>query len=83
RDRVRSFLATLIRENPDERVLIISHHLTLLAFRANMERWDREEFTRVDREETPINCGVTIYEGDPTLGGDGRLVMKAYNKKLY
>lgn len=83
RDRARSFLTTLIRENPGERVLVISHHLTLLAFRANMERWDREEFMRVDREETPINCGVTIYEGDSTLGRDGQLVMKAYNKKLY
>jgi broad specificity phosphatase PhoE len=83
RDRVRSFLGTLIRENQEENVLIVSHHLTLLAFRANLERWDREEFVRVDREETPINCGVTTYYGDASQGREGRLVMKEYNKKLY
>lgn len=83
RERIRSFLATLIREHAGQHVLLISHHLTLLAFRANLERWDREEFSRVDREETPLNCGVTIYRGDPTQGREGRLVLEGYNKRLY
>lgn len=83
RDRVRDFLATLVREHAGERVLMISHHLTLLAFRANLERWDREEFMRVDSRETPINCGVTIYRGDPAEGKDGRLMLETYNSKIY
>jgi broad specificity phosphatase PhoE len=83
RDRVRTFLTTLIRENAGMKVLIVSHHLTLLAFRANLERWDREEFMRVDREESPINCGLTVYRGDSESGQDGRLIMESYNKKLY
>ena len=83
KDRIKSFLSTLIRENADQHVLIISHHLTLLCLRANLERWLPEEFIRVDREEKPINCGVTIYEGNPNLGKNGKLILKTYNKKLY
>ncbi len=38
---------------------------------------------RIDNEEKPINCGVTVYEGHPELGSDGKLVLKEYNEKLY
>lgn len=83
RDRLRSFSTTLIRENAGENVLLISHHLTLLSIRANLERWTPEKFVEVDRSEKPINCGVTIYKGDPKLGRDGKLILDIYNKKLY
>jgi broad specificity phosphatase PhoE len=83
RERMRSFLTTLVRENANEDVLIVSHHLALLALRATLERWDREEFGRVDREEKPINCGVTIYEGVSGEGRDGKLKLRIYNSKLY
>lgn len=83
RDRVRSFLATLIREDSGRNVLMISHHLTLLSLRANLERWDREQFIEVDEIEKPINCGVTIYKGNPNKGRGGWLELETYNKKLY
>lgn len=83
RDRIKSFISTLIRENAGENVLVISHHLTLLVIRANLERWLPEEFLRVDKEEKPINCGVTIYKCDPILGKNGKLVLKTYNKQIY
>ncbi len=83
RDRVRDFLGTLVREHAKENVLVISHHLTILSFRANLEHWDREQFTYIDRNEKPINCGVTVYKGHPELGKDGKLVLDIYNKKLY
>ena len=83
KDRIKSFLATLIRENAGENVLVISHHLTLLSIRANLERWLPEEFIRVDEKEKPINCGVTIYRGDPKQGGNGKLILTTYNKKIY
>lgn len=83
RGRVRSFLATLIRENSGQNVLVVSHHLTLLSMMANLERWDREKFIKTDRTERPINCGLTIYKGDPSRGKEGRLMLKSYNKKLY
>lgn len=83
RDRVRSFLSTTIREYPEKTVLSISHHLTLLSLRANLERWDREQFMKVDSEDFPINCGVTVYKGDPRKGQNGRLELESYNQKLY
>ena len=83
RDRVRDFTGTLIRELPNENVLLVTHHLTILCFRSNIERWGREKFISVDRGESPINCGLTIYEGDPTQGKNGRLILREYNKRIY
>jgi len=83
RDRVRSFLSTTVREYSEKTVLSISHHLTLLSLRANLERWDREQFMKVDYEDHPINCGVTIYKGDSRKGQSGRLELESYNQKLY
>ena len=83
RERVRSFLATLIRENSGEKVLVVTHHLTILSFRANLERWDREKFIETDKYEKPINCGLTTYKGHPREGRDGKLLLDEYNKKIY
>jgi broad specificity phosphatase PhoE len=83
RDRVRSFFSTLTRENVGQNILVISHHLTLLCLRANLERWDREKFIEVDDQEKPINCGVTIYKGITEQGKDGKLILETYNQKLY
>lgn len=83
RDRTRSFMATLIRENSEQNVLMISHHITLLSLRSNLERWEREKFIETDRNEKPINCGVTIYQGESQLGKDGKLILKTYNQKFY
>ena len=83
RERVRSFQNMLVREYAGAHVWVISHHLTKLAIRANLERLPPEEFIRIDRDEKPINCGVTIYKGDPGQGKDGKLVLEEYNLKLY
>lgn len=83
RDRVRSFLSTMVRECANQTVMVISHHLTLLSLRANIEHWDREKFAEVNAEDKPINCGVTIYRGDPYQGENGKLILDIYNKKYY
>ncbi len=83
RARVRDFLGALIREYAEEHVLVVSHHLTILSFRANLEHWDRDRFVEANRSERPINCGVSTYKGHPELGRDGKLVLETYNKKLY
>jgi broad specificity phosphatase PhoE len=83
RDRVRSFTSTLVREHAGENVMLVTHHLTLLCLRANLERWGREQFMDVDLNEEPINCGVTTYAGNAQLGKDGRLVLETYNTKMY
>ncbi len=83
RDRIRSFLGTLVREYAEKRVMLVTHHLTLLSIRATLERLTPKEFIRINDREKPVNCGVTIYRGNPELGRDGRLELEIYNRKLY
>lgn len=83
RERTREFMSMLIREYAEKHVWLITHHLTLLSIRANLERLSPEEFIRIDEEEKPVNCGVTIYEGHRGMGTSGKLVLKCYNRKLY
>lgn len=83
RDRVRSMIGTLIREYAGKHVLMITHHLAILSIRANLERLTPDEFIRLDQEETPVNCGVTMYLGHQQLGKDGKLIMDRYNQRLY
>lgn len=83
RERVRSWMNTVSRDYSNKNVLAITHHLTILSIRANLERLDETEFIRLDREEKPINCGVTIYKGKPNEGENGHLVLDVYNAKLY
>lgn len=83
RELIRLWVTTLIREFSEKRVLAISHHLTILAMRAHLERLGPEQFIQLDKNEKPINCGVTIYRGDPDQGEDGKLVLAQYNRKLY
>ena len=77
------WIAMLIREFPGKVVLVVTHHLNILATRANLEGLSAEEFQRLDHEEKPINLGVTRYLGHPDQGRDGRLILDTYNQKLY
>lgn len=81
--RNRSWIETLIRDWREKRVLAVTHHLNILATRSTLERLEAEEFLRLDKEETPINCGVTLYTGRPEQGRDGRLLLEYYNKRCY
>ncbi len=83
RDRVRSMLTTLIREYAGKRVLLVTHHLTILSIRATLERLTPEEFIELDQKNKPVNCGVTEYLGKPGEGTKGKLVLESYNEKLY
>ena len=83
RQRNHSILETMTREYSGQEVLMFTHHISILALRANMERLDALAYQHLDDNEKPINCGVTIYRGDPSLGKDGKLLLDIYNKKLY
>lgn len=80
RERNRSWLKTLTREFSGKKILAISHHLNILATRANLERWSSEDFIAVDEKEKPINCGLTRYDGHPELGSNGQFKLTYYNK---
>lgn len=81
--RVRSWFDTLVRDYADKKVLVVTHHLTILTLRASLERMSAEEFIALNETEKPINAGVTLYLGDPKAGKNGKLVLDYYNKKLY
>ncbi len=83
RDRVRSWVTTVIRDFSKKKVLVVTHHLTILSMRANFERLDAAEFQRLDAQEKPINCGVTLYKGHSHVGKNGKSVLEVYNKKYY
>lgn len=78
-----SFTSTLIREYAGKNVLVVTHHLNILAIRANYERLTEAQFTELDKNDKPKNCGVTIYRCNPNLGKDGKLILEKYNEVLY
>ncbi|MFA5029727.1 MAG: histidine phosphatase family protein [Patescibacteria group bacterium] len=83
RQRNRDWANTLVREFSGKRVLAVTHHLNILALRANYERLSAEEFIVLDEEQKPRNCGVTKYVGVPGEGSRGRLRLEYYNQNLY
>jgi broad specificity phosphatase PhoE len=81
RQRNLSWIATMTREFAGKRVMAITHHLTILATRANFERLSPKEFLHLDKHEKPLNCGVTRYIGNPNLGSRGKLELCEYNRQ--
>lgn len=83
RDRARDVQSMLIREYAGMHVVLVTHHLTILSFRANIERLTPEKFTQLDEKEKPVNCGVTRYECSPGVGKDGKLILRYYNSRFF
>ena len=80
RRRIRQWFGTLIREFAGKNVFAVTHHLTILSNRANLERMTPEEFIELDRDNPPKNCSITIYDGRPDFGFDGKLMLGKYNE---
>jgi len=83
RKRLRPWIKILRTDYTDKNILAVTHHLTILSIRANIEALNADAFIRLNHEEKPINNGVTIYRRDPTQGSDGELILEQYNIKLY
>lgn len=77
--RNQLWLDKLDRDHPEQNVLAVTHYLTILSTRANIEDLDDVEFQRLDHEADPINAGVTIYR----VGEEDKLKLDVYNQKLY
>jgi broad specificity phosphatase PhoE len=84
RMRIRDWRSTVIREFHGKNVWAFTHHLTILGWRADQERWTPEKFQEVDRDDKPVNCSVTVYRAaEGGRAGKGRLELVDYNLKLY
>ena len=83
RERMRSEMIAVTRDYHERDVLMVTHHLSILALRANMERLDAAGFCDLDEHDKPRNCSLTIYRGYPDLGENGKLLLDTYNEILY
>lgn len=75
RVRVHQVLDTLNRDYVGMNVLIICHSVVVLAFRSLIERWEEEEYLKVDKEDDCKNCGLTIYDRVENR----KLILREYN----
>jgi broad specificity phosphatase PhoE len=82
RQRNRSWVTTLTRDFANQKVMAVTHHITILSIRANMERLNAAQFLQLDQKQEPKNCSLTIYTGKPDEGDDGRLILSSYNQSL-
>ena len=83
RERNRSWMTTLVRDFSEQRVLAVTHHLNILAVRANLERLGTEEFIHLDETDKPANCSLTLYCGKGHLGKEGKFELEFYNKRFH
>ena len=74
--RVHSILDTLNRDYVGMKVMIVCHSVVVLAFRSLIERWEEEQYLKVDMEDDVVNCGLTIYNRVENR----KLVLREYNK---
>ncbi len=82
-ERLRSWVSTLTREFNGMVVLAVLHHLSILALRANLERWNEAQFLEANKNNRPDNASVTIYKGIEGEGSDGKLRLLDYNLRLF
>lgn len=82
RERNRSWISTLIREFSGKHVLAVTHHITILATRSNLERLSAAQYLELDRSDRPYNCGVSHYQAVEG-GQDGKFNLSFYNARLY
>jgi broad specificity phosphatase PhoE len=64
--RVYLFLNMLFRDRAGQRILVATHGGTLRAFRSMLERWPVEDIPALLKDCKTPNCGVTVYQLDPT-----------------
>jgi broad specificity phosphatase PhoE len=83
--RVHSFLGTLTRETTGESVLIVCHSVVLLIFRKLLERLTEQQLMAIDANKAMDvkNCSITHYAFDPSIGKNGKLVLRVFNKVYY
>ncbi len=81
--RVRSWVQTLVDDFAEQRVFMVSHHLTILSVLAHLDRWGAKQFILTDKKNKPDNCSITEYRGNPKLGTNGRFVRTYYNRRFW
>ncbi len=65
------------RDYRKKSVLVVCHSVVVLIFRRLLERWNEDEYLKIDREQDVLNCSITAYRYDAKMG---KLLLDYYNK---
>ncbi len=49
-------------------VLVVCHSVVVLIFRRLLERWNEDEYLKIDREQDVENCSITAYRYEAKMG---------------
>jgi len=67
----------LTRDYRKKSVLVVCHSVIVLIFRRLLERWNEEEYLKIDREQDVLNCSMTAYRFDSKKG---KLILDYYTR---
>ena len=81
--RVHSFIGTLVREHPRQRVLVITHQVVVLSFRKLIERLEEEDIIALDRQDEARPASLLVYELGERDGRKDALVRRHWNFVLH
>jgi broad specificity phosphatase PhoE len=80
--RVRSMIDSLTREHEGEHVVLVAHQVVILMFRYVLERLDEKEILAISREQELLNCSVTSFVHDPTIGPSEGMRLERFNEAV-
>ncbi len=80
--RVRSVIDSLSREHEGERVALVAHQVVILMFRYVLERLDEEQILAISREQELVNCSITSFVHDPSVGRSGGMRLERFNEAV-
>lgn len=78
--RIHSFLDKLARDYGGKRVLIVTHHVPYVLFRALFEHLDEKKVLELG--DVP-NCAIATYTIDTTKVEEGRMKLRKWNEIAY
>lgn len=64
--RLHSFLHSLYRHHPHQRILVVTHARVITMIRKMLEHLNEKELLNIEAHDDVANCGVTNYRYDPT-----------------
>ena len=67
----------MTRDYRKKNVLVVCHSVVVLIFRRLLERWNEDQYLKIDREQDVLNCSITGYRYDSKKG---KLILDCYNK---
>jgi broad specificity phosphatase PhoE len=73
---------SLSRDWSGKNVLAITHHLTILAFHANVLRMNPKEFLDLYKQKAPPNCSLTQYRNGENTAEENWLESVFYCKRI-